>query len=753
MFEFLFKYPAAVFSKGNFVLLGTWPLWLLFGGIIAAAAGLGWLIWRGRKTHAGDLRGFRPASVWLLQTVLVALIFLMIWRPALSIATLKPQQNIVAVVVDDSRSMALREDGSSRHDQAIQTLNAGLLTALQKKFQVRLYRMGGNLERIAKLDQLNVSAPATRIGEDLKQVVAESSNLPIGAVVLLSDGADNSGGIDLDTISEIRRQHIPVHTIGFGREQFAHDIEINDATMPARALANARLSADVTFHQRGYSGRKARLTLREGGKTLASEEVILAADGKLQTESLLFSAGPTGAKNFVIAIDPLDGEENVNNNQVTRVVNVDASKPRILYIEGEPRWEFKFIRRAVEDDKSLDLVTMLRTTQNKIYRQGVKSPEELAEGFPTKVEEIFGFQGIIIGSLTADYLTPTQQELIKQFVDRRGGGVLFLGGRESLGDGGYGKEPFADLLPVTLPARKPSFFREPAYAELTPAGRNSLLCRIEENPDRNVQRWAKLPYMMNYQDPGQPKPGAVVLANSILENKARLPLLITQNYGRGRTAVFATAGSWRWQMLQPLNDMSHETFWRQMMRWMVSETHEHVVASTPKPVLADDTRLHLRAEVRDHSYLPATDARVEAHIIGPDGLNATADLHPDPLEAGIYVGEWGADKAGSYVVEVSAKRDKEEVGRDVFTFRREDGVAENFHAEQNRELLEKLATETGGRYYKARDAQKLGDDVSYSEAGITVRETKDLWDMPLLFLLALLLRGSEWFLRRRWGVI
>ena len=119
----------------------------------------------------------------------------------------------------------------------------------------------------------------------------------------------------------------------------------------------------------------------------------------------------------------------------------------------------------------------------------------------------------------------------------------------------------------------------------------------------------------------------------------------------------------------------------------------------------------------------------------------------------MYTAEWNAEKPGSYVAEIVAGRDKEELGRDVLIFRREDGVAENFHTSQNRELLEKLASETGGRYYSASNAGRLADEISYSEAGITTRETKDLWDMPVVFLLVMLLRGSEWLLRRRWGVV
>jgi uncharacterized membrane protein len=602
---------------------------------------------------------------------------------------------------------------------------------------------------------LNATALATHIGENLKEVLADSATLPIGAVVLLSDGSDNTGGIDLDTISEIKRQRIPIHTVGFGREQMARDVEVSDVQLPARSLAKSRLEAQVSFHQRGFGGGKGHLVVREsGGKVLASRDITFKGDGAVQTESVLFNAGDAGVKNLDFAIDPLPGEENQNNNRQTRVLNVDSAKPRILYMEGEPRWDYKFLRRAVEDDKNIEVDSVLRTTQNKVYAQFApdSNVDFLKAGFPTKVEDLFGFQGLILGSVEVNYFTTAQQDLIQQFVDRRGGGLLFLGGRSSLADGGYDKEPFADLLPVRLPNHKNTFHREQATAELTPAGRDSLICRIEENPDANVARWKKLPYLMNFQEAGNPKPGALVLAEMTASGH-KLPLLITEKYGRGRTAVFATGGDWRWQMLQPVEDMSHEMFWRQLLRWLVSDTPNRVVASTPRPTLYDDGHVRLRAEVRDTTYLATSDAQVEARILEPDGAAQTVDLHPDPIEQGVYTADWDASRAGSYVAEITARRGQQELGRDVVTLRRENGVAENFHLEQNRELLEKLSSQTGGRYYRPSEASKLGDDISYSDAGITVRETKDLWDMPIVFFLALLLCCTEWLLRRRWGVV
>ena len=749
MFEFLFKYPGAVFEKGQFVLLAPWPLWVLALGVAAAG---GFLLWHVRR-HRGLLTGARPAVIWLLETAMVALLLFLLWHPAISIATLRPQQNVVAVLVDDSRSMGIQEGSQTREAQATALLDHKLLAPLEQKFQVRLYRFGKDAERIQKTAQLTASGPATQIGDSLRQVLAESSTLPLGAVVLMSDGADNSGGIDLDTISAIRRRHVPVHTIGFGRETPQKDVEIADTVLPSHALPNSRLSALVTFRQYGYAGQRALLTVRDAGKVVASREVQLKGDGAPQSATLLFNAGLAGPKTLEIAIDPLPGEENRGNNSLRRLVNVETRTARILYMEGEPRWEFKFIRRAAEDDRSLQLSSLLRTTQNKIYRQGFSDPHELEDGFPDKPEELFNFDGLIIGSVDANYFTQTQQDLIREFANRRGGGILFLGGRFALAEGGYQHSPLADLLPVELPENRGTFHRDYSTAELTAQGRATLICRLLEDPERNAARWTTMPQIANYNDVGEPKPGAVVLMEVAPASRRREPLLVTENYGRGRTAVFATSGTWRWRMSQDHTDTTHHTFWQQLMRYLVSDSPSRVVGSTPRPVLPDETKVTLHALVRDKAYKPVPDAVVEAHIVGPDGASTSVELTPDPREEGAYTIDWNAEKPGSYVAEIVAGRGKEELGRDVVIFRREDGVAENFRTSQNRELLQKLADDTGGRYYSAANAGKLPDEISYSEAGITTRETKDLWDMPAVFLLALLLRGSEWVLRRRWGVV
>ena len=383
MFELLFKYPASLFHKGHFVFLTPWPLWLLGLGILAAA---GLLFWHVRRNH-GMLSGARPVAIWLLETALIALLLFLLWHPALSVATLRPQQNVVAVLVDNSRSMTIADDSGTRLAREQAVLNDGLLKALAERFQVRLYDFGADAQRIQKPLDATGAAPATRIGNTLERVLAESSSLPLGAIVLLSDGADNSGGIDLDTIAAIRRQRIPIHTVGFGREHPQRDVEVTDAVLPARALPQSRLTAMVTLQSYGVSGSKARLSVRGDGKVLASQDITLKGDGENQSEPVTFNVGQAGPKTLEIGVDPVSGEENALNNKITRLVNVQARKPRILYFDGEPQWEYKFVRRAMDDNPDIVVFAMERTTQNKIDRQPCPAPD-CPEGFPKNQKEL-----------------------------------------------------------------------------------------------------------------------------------------------------------------------------------------------------------------------------------------------------------------------------------------------------------------------------------------------------------------------------
>lgn len=759
MFQLLFKYPSPVFTKGHFVLLGSWPAWLLAVLLVAAGGGLALLLRRYLRGGAAGLSRRRVWGVWGAQTAFLALLLLLLWQPAMVVSELSSQQNIIAVVLDDSRSMAIADSGGkTREAAALAALNGGLLAGLRKRFQTRVYTLGTTLQRADALQSIAPAEAATHLSDGLKQLAADTADLPIGAVLLLSDGSENTlgaggSGIGAEALQALRNRRLPVHTIGFGSEHPAHDVEIEDVSIAPRAAAHARIAATLSLVQYGYEGRQATLAVRDGDKLIAAQQVALGPAGRIQTEPLFLPAGAAGAKSLRFSIEPLPGETNLANNAVTRPLLVSDTRRRVLYVEGEPRWQYKFLRRAEEDDPTVQIVSMLRTSENKIYRQGISNPSELADGFPSRAEDLFGYSGIIIGSVAADWFTPLQQELLHEYVDRRGGGILFLGARRALSDGGWAASSLSDLLPTFLPPGDHNFHRDPATVELTTAGSRSPVTRLIDDPAQNAVLWRKLTYLADYEDPGTPKPGAVVLAD-MHTGRRTLPLLVVENYGHGRTAILASGGTWRWQMSEPLGDPAHDLFWQQLVRWLVAQTPGPVTAAMPVRVLMDQGHVELTAQVRDRQFQPAPDAHVTAQFTGPGDVTQSIDLSPSQDTPGLYTGQWNAEKPGTYLAEVdAASADQQPLGSDVLTFERDDGVAENFHTGQNRRLLERLSAQTGGSYWKNTDLKNLPRDISYSQAGISVRSTKPLWNMPIVFLLLLGLPLAEWLLRRKWGVV
>lgn len=750
MFEFLFKYSPTVFENGEIVLASGWPVWLLAAASAAAAAAIAASLSRRRDT----LPATRLAAIGLLQAAMVAVILTLLWRPSLSTQTLRAQENSVALLLDTSASMSYGEGGESRLQQAVAALEGGALADLAGLFEVRLYAFAGLSEAIDALADVPAPGDATRIGGALVDVLREARSSALGAAVLISDGADNSGELDAARLAEIAGYGVPVHAVGVGRESIPEDIELESVAVSDQVMPGSRISAQVGI--RHAEPGEARLRVYDGDAVVASEPVTLPASAGVTTRWVEFDVGEAGVKDLRFSLDPLPGEGNVTNNTQYRTVVVPEARRSILYVEGEPRWEYKFIRRAVDEDPAVRLASLLRTTPNKFYRQGIETPDELEGGFPEDRETLFQYDGLVIGSFSAAGLTGEQQEHIRDFVSERGGSLLMLGGRRGLADGGWGNSAVAEALPVQLPdLDAASFMRVPVPVELTAEGRDSLVTRLDADREANRELWLQMPDIADFQYVGAVKPGAVTLLEAEVRGTAQ-PLLVHQRFGRGQVYVLASGGTWRWQMQLPSEDQRHETFWRQILHALVSATPERVALTAERPYYVDEDEVVLRARVRDGGFEPVGNASVELSVSGDAiaGDPAAAEpvlMQPVSGEPGAYEATVLADAAGLYRFEARAEVGEETLGRAGYSVRRVIGVSEHFQIQQNRPLLERLASLTGGRYLTLGQLDELPETIRFSEAGIVERELLDLWNMPFVFLLLLLLKAGEWVLRLFWG--
>ncbi|MSO20511.1 MAG: hypothetical protein EXQ56_08615 [Acidobacteria bacterium] len=755
IFRFLFKYPPIAFERGRVTLASGWPVWLLIILALGGAAALGYFLWRQKSR----LPLTSKLMVWGAQSITLAILLLLLWRPALVLSSLVPQRNVLAVLVDDSSSMALTDEGTiPRVEQVRQTFadDGALLAELREKFQVRTYSFSNQPRKLITAADLQASGKSSRVEEAVGQIYGELRHLPLAGVVVVSDGAQNAGKPSPENLQEMLARKIPIYTLGVGNPQMERDIEVTDIVLPRTALPGSTVTAAVSLRQHGYIGRAAKVELREGNRLLKSRTVEFGPS-PVETVNINFTPETKGIREYTVVVSPAGGPEPImENNAQSRVVEVQDRVAKILYIEGEPRWEYKFLRRAMEEDKSFQIASVLRTSQNKFYRQGIENPKELATGIPS-MKELFQYDGLILGSIQASFFSPEQQRSIYEFVSRRGGGLLMLGGRMAFADGGYQASTLADLLPVELDNRgaTSTLHRLPAKFRLTARGMEKIQINTGTASDDTASQlaWDKLPQLANYQTTGKPKPGAVVLGEGVNEGGDIVPLLIAEHFGRGRTALFATDSSWRWQMQMPSEDHSHEFFWRQLLSSMVTETPRFVSVMPEKPLYADEETVRLVGHVYDEQFEPVNAAEAVATVNFPDGSKQEVLMTHSVEEDGVFYGEMKAAPAGIYNVELSAKLADKQIGTSSAYFQRADGVVEHFSPELNAPFLSRMAEQTGGKYYPLAEAGKLPEQLTYSPAGVSVPEVRDLWDMPLWLLLILMAKGIEWMMRKRWRTV
>ena len=742
MFEFLFNYSPEIYEEGEFIFANTWPAWSAVAVFILLSFVISYYLLRNRRLFTSLQLGF----LGLLQLLMLVLVLAIIWQPSLLIERLRTGDNVIAMMLDTSTSMAYDDNDVTRIDQARNVLTDDAMINLQNDYPFRYYIFADDATDLESYVDLPPPVPRTNIADSVLKVLRQASTTSLGAIILMSDGADNAGSLDNSQLAEIAGFGVPVHTIGIGRETIPEDVELTEVVLPEKALPNSTLSARVTL--RHDAGGEVRVKVYDGDDYIGDKQVQLDRNEATTTAWLDFNIEGTGHRDLHFSVDPIQNEKNLENNTVSRVIDIPEDNYRILYVEGEPRWEYKFMRRALEDDSSIHLVTVLRVSPNKFYRQGINDPEELELGFPQTREELFGYHALIIGSFEAPLISPEQQQLIHDFVSERGGSLLMIAGLNGLGNGSWGNTVVGKILPAQIPEDGTRFERKRAAVNLTPAGRRSPMLKFADDSEQNENMWRELPEIADYQVLGSLRPAALTLLTIEAAGREQ-PLFVTQPFGRGHTYILATGGTWRWQMSLPVEDQRHETFWRQVIRGMVASTPRHIELSGK----VINNRLSVRADVRDDQFKPQQDISVTAVVTQPSGDSLTLELTPSAGEAGVFEGEYFPDEAGLISIEAISRQGDEPIDTARMSIYNESENAEFFSLRQNRGLLERLADVTGGSYWNAGQLSSLPDAIQLSRAGITEQDIRPLWDAPLLFLILIFLKSLEWLTRRHWRTI
>lgn len=772
LFEFFFKYRPLIFQQGELTFRASWGDY----AILAAVVALGLLSVRTYRKVRGNSRSIDRALLTVLRMAALAVLGVCLLRPVLILSAVVPQQNFLGVLVDDSRSMQIADQDGRPRREFVESMLANpdrdtpesdTYEALSERFALRFFRYSSDTDRIATIDELDFAGTRTHLGDALDRVHEELSGVPLSGLVVVSDGADNADGGLGDSLLPLQASGVPVFTVGVGRETYERDIQLGRVDAPRRVLKGASLAVELMVTHRGYRGETVTVQVEDEGRIVGTEDVVLPADGEPQTVRVRFTASDEGPRLFSFRVSPRPDEMVTQNNVRNALVVVEDRSQEILYFEGEPRWEVKYLLRGVEDDENLRVALLQRTAENKFYRRNLEGPDELVGGFPRTRAELFRYQGLILGSIEAGHFTPDQLRMIADFVNHRGGGLLMLGSHRSFVEGGYAGTPVSEVLPVVLDdstsrtgadeetaevgraGRRNDFYQE-VTVQTTRAGATHPSTLIADTEAASLERWETLPPVTVVNPLTEVKPGATTL----LTTPDDLVMLAYQRYGAGKSMAFAAQDSWMWQMHAdvPVDDMTHETFWRRLLRWLVDGVPDQVVASIPQERTELGDVVTVLAEVGDDNYEELNNGQVVAVVSGPAGELFELPMEWTAEKDGEYRATFTAASEGFYDVRVEATVGDELLGEDTAYVQVAPSDSEFYDSTMRASLLQRVADETGGRFYTPETVSDLPDDIQYVGSGVTVVEERDLWDMPVFLLLLVSLVLGEWGYRRLRGL-
>jgi uncharacterized membrane protein len=758
IFEILFKYRPLVFSEGDVTFAAPWSLMVL-GAITALVVVLTTLSY----SRAGGETERRDRVVMsTLRLLIVGVIVAMLFRPMLMLQTVVPQRNFLGILVDDSQSMSIEDaTGTTRSDFVYQRFGpegSELMRDLEEKFTLRFFRFDRSFGRLSDVSELSFQGTRTNVGAALERAQEELAGVPLSGLVLLTDGADNSDATLAESLVPLQAASLPVYTVGLGEPELEPDIQVSRVDVPRSVLQGTSLAVDVTISHRGFRGRTVPFVVEDAGRLVSSGEVELAGDGEPVIHRVHIDAKDAGPRLLQFRVPVQDGERVSQNNSREVLIDVHDDREKILYFEGEPRWEVKFIRRAVQDDENVQVVVLQRTAENKFLRLDVDDPEELQAGFPRTREELFKYRSIILGSVEASFFTHDQMQMISDFVSERGGGLMVLGGRNSFAQGGYDGTPLADAFPVFLDDAlgQGSDFFSTLKVRPTRAGLAHPAIQLWGSDGTTAERFEALPALSSRNPITRVKPGATALLIGVDEATGTEQIVLAHHrYGRGKVIAFPIQDSWMWQMHAdvPIEDMSHEMFWRQTLRWLVDGVPDMVISRAERESVEPGHAARLVAHVADSAYVEVNDGNVIAIVHPVEGEDYRIPLDWTVEEDGEYAATFTPDVPGLYSVDVTASRGDLPLGMSTTYVHATRPMDEYFDASMRETTLRRIAEETGGQFYTPATVDRLPEDISFTGAGVTLTEERELWDMPVLLILLLTLIGSEWVYRRARGLV
>ncbi len=792
--------PAAVaFNDSDLTALTTLPTAALVvaASALLAAVAMSWLSTRGAPLR---LR----LGLFALRVLLVIGVFVVLLEPGRRLLATSREPDRVVVAVDTSASMAVGEGDQQRIKLAARaalavvddvrsrepplvpevwffddTFTARSVDDLKALRDGVVVPTGGKSRLALPIERAEQqqAAPATSSSSS----TTANALLPLGGLVIVSDGADTTG-LPATLTTDLRErlkalgapQPVPVHTVVVGADDNFKDVVLERAIADEFAFVRNPMTVDVVIRQRGYTGTSLPLTLAEDGVVVGRTEVLLAdkgsgVDGELRA-SFVFTPQRAGKRLYTVQAPVLDGEAIAENNRLDFTVKLIRDRIRVLQVAGRPSWDERFVRRLLKENPSVDLISffILRSTTDI---SGANNNELSLIPFPTKelfTEQLSTFDVVIFQDFNyRPYNMGIYLQNVADYV-KGGGGFLMMGGDLSFSEGDYAETPLADVLPVTLRPGHGHLDTEDFTPVLTEVGRRHPITDVAGTVDSaTTNPFSQLPQLQGLNLVAGLKDGAVALLTHPFQNGddgKPQPVIAVKDVEKGRSVAVMTDTSWHWSLPQvglgSGRGDAHRKLLANTLRWLIRDPELSRVKLT---IDADARGIEPGAAVsalvraQDALYQPEAGASVKLSLL-PLDADARGDgrapvANSDPLVTGADGSArtlLHPDRPGAWKVRVEVEKDGQLVGVDEDVFVVRTASLERLHAEARPDLLASIASASGGRAVDVNSVEGL-PFVDHGRVRVHRQKTEPLWNSGWVLGALVLLAGLEWWWRRRRG--
>ena len=802
-------YPVASDTLATLAFANESWMWV---ALVFGAASIFILTFTYRKSPLRGPQKFFAATLKLVGLILLALILM---EPVILDELPRKNANEVAIVADNSSGLTVALDANEpspaeQLTSALVNSETNLypewLARIDDTFRLQPFLFDGSLRRVDEFSELSFAENRSDLATALGRIRQRFDKRPLAAIVAFTDG-NATDAEELDTTlakwSEVAENAgVPVYPVILGDPSpEARDLSVNHVTAETTQFEDAQVTLNIEAAARGHFPDPVEVfAVNEAGKELAVKEVVFpepVSGGPVSRAlpvRLQLSAMPPGISFLKVGIrqsaeKPAE-ELTDRNNEKQISVNRGSGPYRILYVSGRPNWEYKFLRRSLAMDSEIELVGLIRIAKREpkfewrgrtgessnplfrgfrseipeetrkydepvLVRLNVSDASELRDGFPKSAEDLFDtYKAIIIDDLEASFFTQEQQELIDQYVSRRGGTLLMLGGQESFQPGLWENTPIGRVLPVYLDKIRngpPSL--ESAF-DLTREGWLEPWMRLRSSKDEETNRLAYMTPFFALNQISAIKPGASILSTVIDSERRTLPAIITQRYGEGKSAAVTIADFWRWGMKDPEQQENLARSWRQLVRWAINEVPSRVELEKEEvnSGLLPLTKLSVRVQTK--TFDPQDDATVILTVSHEDGETSTLSAEPSLTDPGLFTTEYASENPSGYRVQASVlDGEGEEIGTDEIARTINPEADEFAKLGPNQSTLERIAAETGGKMLRLDELAELPALLKTLDLPISEVRQRPLWHTPWLFLIALACFLGEWVIRRRQGIL